>query len=87
MAATQTRNPCLPRRWRTPCRCRSRPRSTRAGAQWAGPRKLNGFTSAPNRRGNAVIIPLGLTTGLYVLLAAALTVRGYGRWFLRMWRR
>lgn len=45
----------------------------------------NGCTS---RKGeNTVIIPLGLTTGVYVLLAAGLAVRGYGRWLRRMWRR
>ena len=33
-----------------------------------------------------MIIPLGLTTGLYALLALALPVRAYVRWFRRMWQ-
>ena len=33
-----------------------------------------------------MLIPLGITTGVYALLGGGVIVRGYGRWFLRMWR-
>jgi len=34
-----------------------------------------------------MLLPLGLTVGVYGVLVAGLIARGYGRWARRWWRR